>query len=242
MTSMEHLTGSYRVLQDERIIETEKPLPKKHLVSWNVQNSSAKVENPHSGLSIFNFHYASPPVTVVMNYDINKVIGLNETGFKGTGDDYYRNEAWEFMLAGGALYNHLDFSFAVGSPDGTQILADTTPGGGSVALRRQIAILKRFIESFDFVRMKPCPDCVEGNDDYTLAESGKQYAVFVRNAKGKTLRLNLPQGEYTANWLEPVQGTTIDIAKFFYVGDVKVFQVPETFANGAALRVVSAKQ
>jgi len=223
------------------ILETEKSLPKKHLISWNVQNGSAKVENPHPGLSIFNFHYASPPVAVAMNYGLDKVIGLNETGFKGTGDDYYRNEAWEFILAGGAIYNHLDFSFTAETPDGTFLLPDSTPGGGSLPLRRQIAILKRFIESFDFIRMAPDPGVVEGDEEYTLAEPGKQYAVFLRNSGGKTLRLNLPQGEYAAGWVDPVSGAASRIINFSHPGGVKELQVPETFTNGVALRVVAEK-
>ena len=224
------------------ILETEQSLPKKHLISWNVQNGSAKVENSHPGLSIFNFHYASPPVAVAMNYGLDKVIGLNETGFHGTADDYYRNEAWEFILAGGAIYNHLDYSFTVENPDGTHIPVDPTPGGGSVAFRRQIAILKRFVESFDFIHMTPDLDGVEGDEDYTLAESGKQYAVFVRNSEGKTLRLNLPPGEYSANWLDPVQGVNTRILIFSHSGGIKELQVPSTFTNGAALRIVSEKQ
>ena len=220
------------------ILEAEKSLPKKHLISWNVQNGSAKVENPHPGLSIFNFHYASPPVAVAMNYGLNKVIGLNETGFKGTGDDYYRNEAWEFILAGGAIYNHLDYSFTVETPYGTHVPVDPTPGGGGVPLRRQIATLKRFIESFDFIRMVPDPGVVEGDEEYTLAEPGKQYAVFLRNSGGKTLRLNLPQGEYAANWLDSVQGVETSVIEFPHPGGVKELQVPEAFTNGVALRVM----
>jgi len=50
--------------------------------------------------------------------------------------------------------------------------------------------------------------------------------------------MNLPLGEYIANWLEPVQGTTIDIAPFAHSGGVKAFQVPNGFTKGVALRVV----
>ena len=35
---------------------------------------------------IFNFHYCVPPDTVAMNYGLNKVIGENETGFRGRHD------------------------------------------------------------------------------------------------------------------------------------------------------------
>ena len=43
-----------------------------------------------------------------------QAIGDDETGFDGTENKPYRREAWEFMLAGGALYNNLDYSFSVG--------------------------------------------------------------------------------------------------------------------------------
>src|SRR5205085_208080 len=82
------------------IVTAEKPLPGKHLISWNVANDYARVHDPHPAISIFNFHYARP-AAVADNYRLNKVLGLNETGFKGTADDYYRMQAWEFLLAGG---------------------------------------------------------------------------------------------------------------------------------------------
>ncbi|HUR47310.1 MAG TPA: hypothetical protein VMZ27_15620, partial [Candidatus Saccharimonadales bacterium] len=76
------------------IVETERGLSLKHLISQNIANDKAKVQNPHPAISIFNFHYASPPATVTMNYGLNKVIGDNETGFRGTNDSHYRMEAW----------------------------------------------------------------------------------------------------------------------------------------------------
>ncbi len=46
------------------------------------------------------------------------MIGNNETGFKGTADTPYRIQAWDFLMAGGALYNNLDYSFTVGHERG----------------------------------------------------------------------------------------------------------------------------
>ncbi len=221
------------------IVETETSLPKKHLISWNVQNGSAKVDRPHPGLSIFNFHYASPPVTVAMNYGLNKAIGLNETGFKGTGDDYYRNEAWEFILAGGAIYNNLDYSFTVETPDGNSVPKDPTPGGGGVTFRKQTAILKRFLESFDFLRMKPDSECAAGEGIYVLSEPGRQYALFLRESKGSTIRMNFPKGEYLGKWVDPVNGTEKEIAAFSHPGGSVELPVPDAMDRGVALRIVS---
>jgi hypothetical protein len=92
----------------ETIVATEKSLPNKHLISRNVANGSASVDRPHPAISIYNFHYASPPDAIATNDHLNKVIGDNETGFKGTNNLPYRVEAWAFILAGGGLYNNLD--------------------------------------------------------------------------------------------------------------------------------------
>ena len=126
-----------------------------HLISQNIANNKAKVANPRPAVSIFNFHYASPPETVAMNYDLNKVIGDNETGFRGTNDLPYRVEAWSFILAGGGLFNNLDYSFTVRHEDGTFVYPSKQPGGGNPVFRRQMKILHQFIRGFDFVKMKP---------------------------------------------------------------------------------------
>ena len=123
------------------IVETERALPAKHLIAQNIANKSAKIADPHPAVSIFNFHYASPPETVAMNYGLNKAIGDDETGFRGVSDDVYRMEGWDFVIAGGGLYNNLDYSFAAGYEDGTFEYPASQPGGGSKALRRQLKIL-----------------------------------------------------------------------------------------------------
>lgn len=164
------------------IVDAEKDLPKKHLISLNIANGRAKVKDPHPAVSIFNFHYCVPPDTVAMNYGLNKVIGENETGFRGKADVLYRTEGWDFMLAGGGLYNNLDYSFTTKHAAG-DFLDYTSPGGGSPAFRRQLRILKDFLESFDFIRMAPDPGVVRGAPAgfkiRALVEKGRQVALYV---------------------------------------------------------------
>ncbi len=163
------------------IVDAEKDFPAKHLVSMNIANGRAKVEKPHPAVSIFNFHYCVPPDAVAMNWGLNKPIGENETGFRGKDDVLYRTEGWEFILAGGALYNNLDYSFTTKNATGT-FLDYKSPGGGSPALRKQLRILKDFIHGFDFVRMSPQPvvkSVSGGLHARALAEPGRQYAVYV---------------------------------------------------------------
>jgi len=188
-----------------------------HLISQNIANKEAKVENPHAAVSIFNFHYASPPDTVTMNYGLNKVIGDNETGFRGTNDLPYRVEAWEFILAGGGLFNHLDYSFTARHEDGTFVYPAKQPGGGNPAFRRQMKVLKDYIDGFDFLRMKPLPSVVTnkafaGVTSRVLGEPGRAYAVYLAPGGEKTtpreavIALELPPGSYRAEWVNPVSG------------------------------------
>lgn len=208
------------------IVETEKDLPKKHLIAQNIANDKKKIEKPDPNVSVFNFHYATPPDTVAMNYALNKVIGDDETGFKGKDDFTYRSEGWDFILAGGAVYSSLDYSFTVEHPKGT--LSDyKSPGGGSPELRQQLGILKEFMESFDFVEMKPMNDAIKGGTISaplntgsrdgaratttqvtvrTLAIPGQQYATYVRGGAQANLVVNLPPGKYLAQWHDTKTG------------------------------------
>jgi hypothetical protein len=206
----------------EVIAATERKWGVRHLISRNVANGHARVRNPSPLVSVFNFHYASPPVAVAENYALNKVIGDNETGFRGTADLPYRLEAWNFILAGGGLFNHLDYSFTVGHEDGTFAYPPTQPGGGNAGLRRQFRALKRFIEGFDFVRMRPDTAVVIGGvpQGYTvrgLTEPGRAWALYLsRDASLKpdpqspparplriTLELAVPAGRYQVTWWNP---------------------------------------
>jgi len=195
----------------DAIGEAEKGLPKRHLISQNVANGSKKIDKPHSAVSIFNFHYANPPTAVKENFGLNKVIGENETGFKGTGDTHYRMEAWEFLLAGGGLYNNLDYSFVVGHEDGTFSYPAKTPGGGNPGFRAQMKVLKEFLHGFEFLRMKPDESVVKGGlpekgKARALSEPGKQYAVYFFGGKSVKPLLELPVGTYKAEWMSPVTG------------------------------------
>jgi hypothetical protein len=239
----------------DTIAEAEKEFPHRHLISMNIANGSRRVEDPHPMVSIFNFHYSTPPDAVAMNYDHRRVIGENETGFRGKQDVLYRTEGWEFLIAGGALYNNLDYSFTTKRPAG-DFLDYTSPGGGSPALREQLAILKRFLDSFDFIHMAPDQSAVKSasGDVATrvLSQPGKQYAIYVHAPLPKkldvrqgepqrpgiqtTLELNLPQGEYRAEWINTKSGKTDGAEAFTHSGGVKTLTSPK-FDDDAALRI-----
>lgn len=240
------VTLDWQVHMSKVIAAAQKDHATPKLISQNIANSSAKVKEPNPLISIFNFHYTHPPVVVAENWHLNKVIGENETGFRGTADEVYRNEGWDFIMAGGALFNHLDYSFTVGHEDGTFIFPPTQPGGGGAALRKQFGILKRFIESFDFVRMKPMKVEKKGTAKtlsvLALGEEGKAYAAYVhrsfRKGWGSKKKLNkgpfensfkmeVPSGSYQAEWMEPTTGNILQTSRIKHAGGELTLSTPE---------------
>jgi len=220
------------------IVETEKKLPRRHLISLNIANGSAKVENLHPEVSILNFHYASPPDAVAVNYHWRRPIGDNETGFKGTGDTHYRMEAWEFILAGGALFSHLDYSFAAGHEDGTFQYPPQQPGGGNPAFRKQMRILKEFILGFDFLRMRPDATTVQslpkGARARVLSEHGRQYAIYVFGKASGEMTLALPKGPYAVRWTDVLTGAAIQSRTLDHQGGNARLALPN-YAEDVAL-------
>ena len=226
----------------QTITDTEKRFPHRHLISQNIANDKAKVESPNPLISIFNFHYASPPDTVGMNYGLNKVIGENETGFKGTNDTHYRMEAWQFIMAGGALFNNLDYSFVVGHERGDFVYPSKQPGGGNPVYRSQLRFLNDFINRFDFIRMKPDVSFIQGGlpekaKAYALVEAGQQYAMYLFGGKQATLLLELPKGSYKVEWLNPVSGRIEKTAKLKHDGGNVTLSSPD-YIEDVALRIV----
>jgi hypothetical protein len=197
------------------------------LISQNIANNHAKVEAPLPHISIYNFHYAAPPNAVAMNAHLRLPIGDNETGFAGTQDAPYRMEAWDFMIAGGALFSHLDYSFTVGHEDGRFAYPASQPGGGNQELRRQFRLLKEFIEGFDLARVGPDDSVLVGGIPPThtaraLVEPGKQLGVYFRPAPGSprpqpqpaadkapTLQVRVSAGPWEATWIDPVNGAVV---------------------------------
>src|SRR6185436_7720616 len=100
-----------------------------------------------------------------MNWRLNHAIGNNETGFDGPSDATYRIQGWDFLMAGGALYNNLDYSFTVGHEDSTFAPPEATPGGGSTALRHQLRHLRQFFDEIPFVHMAPAATAVVHGPD-----------------------------------------------------------------------------
>ncbi|MBN1561975.1 hypothetical protein JW998_17110 [candidate division KSB1 bacterium] len=229
------------------IKDTESSLPKQHMIAQNIANNFARIEHPDENVDLFNFHYALPSA-VDANYHLNRALGDDETGFSGTGDEPYRLEAWNFMLAGGAVFSHLDYSFTVDHEDGTYAFPATQPGGGGAAMRRQIRVLKEFIEGLNFTRMRPMQEIFASTMPSLQARAlgcAGEYAIYFSRAQqlreNDSLRcdLALPSGSYQARWLDPVRGDVIKTETIHHATNILTIALP-TFDRDIALALREA--
>lgn len=225
----------------EWIRSEESPLPNRHLIAWNACNFRAPLRSILKNADIVNFHYAYPEA-VWWNYEWNVPISYDETGFLGTSDVVYRKQAWRFMLAGGGIFNHLDYSFSVGREDGTDV-QEKSPGGGSPALRRQFRILREWLESLPLLAMQPARELVRhapGAEAVAMVKPGEAYAVYLTGSGGAHLLLDVPPGSYRAEWIRPEDGTVISTETVQQREGLLRLPTP-AFGTDAALRLTRAR-
>jgi len=223
------------------ITETERDLPKKHLIAQNYVNFKHSIPYVDSNISIINLHYAWPEA-VWMNYGWERPISFDESGFDGGNDTTYLRQAWQFMLAGGAVFNNLDYSFFVGKENGTG--TNNAPGGGSPNLRRQLSYLSSFMNSFDYIKTKPDFNSVyhaPGLVWHALSDIGNQYAILFTGNSGSDVSLNLLAKEYSYSFISPFTGKELykgEISKDDFNGIYVQLQFPE-FDSMIALKIVA---
>ena len=120
-------------------------------------------------------------------------------------------------------------------------LPSGTPGGGGPELRRQLGILKEFIEGFDFVRMVPADAVALSRQTVrVLAESGNAYALYVNGGTQTELGLELPAGVYQAEWVNTKTGAIDKAETFNHAGGPKTLRSP-SYSEDIALRVIRRK-
>jgi hypothetical protein len=232
------------------IVDTEKDFPHKHLIAQNIANGSTKIDRPNTNVSILNFHYAAPPDAIGVNFGLNRVIADDETGFRGKEDRPYRTEAWDFFIAGGGIFSNLDYSYSCQHPDGSGVVT-TSPGGGGPELRRQLKILKDFVDNFDFIKMRPDNSVIRsgtanvpiaGNPPEArmtarvLAEPGRAYAIYLKGGAQAELNLNLSAGKYKAEWINTRTGKVEKEEVLEHSGGERKISSP-TYSEDVALRI-----
>jgi hypothetical protein len=233
----DELSLAWQARVAEWIASEESALPNRHLIAQNYCNFRFPVQRLAPGVSIVNFHYAYPEAAL-LNYGLGKALSYDETGFLGRDDALYRRQAWNFMLAGGSVFDSLDYSFSVGHEDG----ADTQPngpGGGSPALRRQLRILSEFLQKLPLAQLSPDARVVKhaaGVFAHALSSPGGEYGMYFDGRGPAEVTLDLPAGEYSAEWIDVETGALARRDGFRHAGGDKLLHTPE-FRDGIALRL-----
>lgn len=124
-----------------------------------------------------------------------------------------RIEAWQFMLAGGAGFNHLNGDFTAENPAGN------TPG--TLAVLQNLKNLQGFMAGFEIARFYMDKDTViEMSEPGTIrgiSDRQDRFTFYLHHSSlivqqhhttqpgryGGTLTLRLPEGLFSARWLDP---------------------------------------
>ncbi len=202
----------------EWIVETEKNLPKKHLISTDYSNEGVEMPKDHletyfENIAVFNHHYDAAAESVIKNYDrTDRVWSFNETGIMPTSSPEYRIQGWKYLMNGGALYNNLDFTYQVGDEDGH---GTTLFDGGHTRymactdhdVKYQMARLLEFWNQLDFVNMKPGEDCISFEyghvETHGFYQEGQTYVVYFIGAGQPVANINISNGKYKVEWIDP---------------------------------------
>jgi hypothetical protein len=254
--------GEWIAHQLQVIRETEAGLPNKHLIAQQVEGPEGGPcdfsSNP--GISVITTQYVYDSSAQQMGgmraldvkYGINKPIEFNETDYypawyHGDKEAASRVEAWEFIVGGGAGFNHLNGVYTVRNPAGK------SPDNQRILTALQSLV--KFMGSFDLEGMKQDTAFVAsglppGVYSRAISEPGRQYAAYHHHSTGgkgsaytvtpgnyrEELGLVLPAGSYALEWVDPATGEVIASEQFHHEGGNRPVRAPEHHVD-IALRV-----
>lgn len=237
------------------LTETEASLPNRHMIAVDY-DQEALFPRLNPLVSVHNVHYAFGSgwvgaLELLERFpDAPRALAFDETTDPIWGNTLTGNrlEAWEFILGGGAVYDHLNWAYTPEDPAGAR-------NETGRELCRQLSILGEFIRGFEIASMKPNCRVVAGGLSpgiraRVLAEAGRQYAIYLYHASrtdhGYDLHpgayraepgLDLPAGRYGAVWIEPATGRSLAEECFVHAGGHRWFPSP-VFAADIALKIV----
>lgn len=215
----------------EVVLSVEAELHKKHMIAVDYDNPYM-IRHIHPAVSITNTHYTwgdgwVGAMSLLENfYDQPRVLALDETiGFPiHLSATEGRLEAWEALVGGCAVYNHLSWAYTPDDPAGET--------NANRAFLSQLRTLKKFMESFDLPKMSAdrgvlAKGVYEDAHFRALVEEGRQYAIYVHHGKRNRksadtgyeavegehelqLGLWIPKGKYTVEWVLPETGAVLE--------------------------------
>jgi len=232
--------------------QTEKALPKKHLVGQNIDQEFYKgpgvadfTDDPR--IDFLTMRYQRSLEFLGTKYTLNKPFvhhgTVSYTDEPTTESMFYRGdnllatrvEAWEFLVGGAASYMQYNVLYTTEHPGGR---------GSIDALLDTLATLKRFMESLRFGAMRRDETFVQGGVPKTartaaLSEPGRQYAFYIHHGKSwarayvgelgrhqETLTFNFAAGEYLFEWIQPADGKVLGSERITHGGGARQFTTP----------------
>jgi hypothetical protein len=178
------------------------------LVAINYANRTGRLPELHPNVSIVNFHYAIPEA-MHGNYHLGYILGDDETGFAGQTPMPYRQEAWKFLMSGGSMFSHLDYSYTLKHPDGSYSVEGTkTPGYGGADLRKQLGFLRKTLEKNAVWNLVPGNEVLikspEAISIPILADTTRGFYMGYMSRAGQ-YGLRLPAGKYSLRLLDTIE-------------------------------------
>lgn len=245
------------------IKKTESTLPKKHLIAQQIEGPMGGpcdyTSDPDVSVIVTQYAWEGSHeqmgglMALDYEYDKNKPIDFNETDYYPTwyqGDRIAdsRVEAWEFIVGGGGSFNQLNGLYTVRDPGGKN--------EENAQLLRSLQNLRNFMYSFDFLKMRPDRSFITGGIPLGtfargMSEAGKQYAFYHHHSTfGRStasykvtagtyqeqLSVDLPEGSYQIDWIDPASGSVLDSGKFDHPGGKRTVSTP-SHAVDVALRI-----
>lgn len=224
-------------------------MPKKHLITSDVVLGAIRLPEDdlmhyYALLDGFNTTYDNAGLFPGLNPGVNKPFNYNENGFEGEEPDIYVEIGWRYMMAGGAMYNNLDYSFTVGHEDGTGTQKPPpgrrTPGSADPKMQDYMAVLLDFMNSIPLVEMKPMDEIIVSAGKWgghALGKEGRAYAFMFVGEVIISPVVNLPAGEYVSEWIDVRTGQVKDREVFAHAGGDRGIKPSSPSLGVGALRI-----
>jgi hypothetical protein len=240
----------------DAFLETQKTLPKKHILGQTVQNLSPDFSRAE-WCDWLPTEYVTPAGKAIdKDYAANKPLVDVESDYFGYGlakpytVEDVRVEGWWFMLRGGAGFINLNGEYCHGQETGGK---DT-----QTKIVPQKKILLDFMNSLNLAGLSRFTDFNGVPSDAfasALAEPGKQYALYLFHgtndgkwgahfvAKPGTYQdtitlLSIPAGDYNLEWVEPATGAVVTKDTIKHPGGNLILSTPP-YSLDIALRLLA---
>lgn len=251
----------------EAIDTTEKSLPNQHLIAQQVCGAiggAGDISNdPRLSLIVSQYIGSTSGgqfggmQLLDASYKLDKPIELNETAYypiwyEGDRLAASRVEAWEFIVGGGAGFNHLNGLFSN--------INHSAKDTGNEPVLEALQNLKCFMAEFNFTQMGKYPQFIQEypRNETTfvrgICEPGQQYALYLHHSKNLNVKyvavpgdyidelvLDIPAGTYRATWIDPAAGEPVGSIDFSHPGGSLRISTPR-YTVDIALRIISTNK